>query len=55
VGEIRAEGYDVVLDEPPPGHALIMLPRTPAEEDYVTISRLFQPPRPNPRQMETAS
>jgi hypothetical protein len=48
VGRLRAAGYDVIRDEPPQGHALIMLPRLPTDRDYVTISALFDPPRLNP-------
>ena len=48
VGALRAAGYDVIPDEPPPGHALITLPAIPADEDYVAISDLFGPTRPNP-------
>ncbi len=32
VGLIREAGYDVVRNEPPPGHALIKLPSPPSEE-----------------------
>lgn len=48
VGRLRAAGYDVVRDEPPEGHALIMLPRLPTDRDYVSISELFGPPRLSP-------
>lgn len=48
VGMLREAGYDVVRDEPPEGHALVTLPRLPTDEDYVTISNLFGPPRLNP-------
>jgi hypothetical protein len=48
VGAIRELGYDVVRDEPPEGHALITLPRLPADGDYVTISDLLGPTRVNP-------
>jgi hypothetical protein len=48
VGAIRAVGFDVVPDEPPPGHALITLPRLPADEDYAAIADVFGPPEPNP-------
>ena len=48
VGRIREVGYDVVPDEPPEGHALIMLARHPADDDYETISNAFDDPRPNP-------
>jgi hypothetical protein len=44
VGKIRAAGFDVVRDEPPGGHALIMLPRLPTDDDYVTISDLYVRP-----------
>jgi hypothetical protein len=48
VGKIREAGYDVVQDEPPEGHALIMLPKVPTDLDYQRISDIFGPPRPNP-------
>jgi hypothetical protein len=48
VGRIRAAGYDVISDELPEGHALIMLPRLPADDDWTAISDLFDPPRLNP-------
>jgi hypothetical protein len=48
VGVLRSAGYDVVRDEPPPAHALIMLPPLPADEDYLVISASFSEPRENP-------
>jgi hypothetical protein len=48
VGALRAAGYDVIRDEPPPAHALIMLPRLPADDDYVVVSTTFGPARDNP-------
>jgi hypothetical protein len=48
VGALRRAGYDVIPDEPPPAHALIMLPRLPADEDYVAVSATFAEPRENP-------
>lgn len=48
VGAFRRAGYDVVPDEPPPGHALIMLPRLPVDDDYVVASATFSEPRNNP-------
>ena len=48
VGELRAAGYDVTRDGPPPAYALIMLPRLPADEDYDTVSAAFSAPRENP-------
>jgi hypothetical protein len=48
VGVLRVAGYDVIPDEPPPTHALIMLPRLPADEDYVAVSAIFGEPRENP-------
>jgi hypothetical protein len=48
VATIRRAGYEVVPDEPPEGHALIMLPRLPTDDDYQRVSDVFSPPRPNP-------
>jgi hypothetical protein len=48
VGDLRAASHDVIPDEPPPAHALIMLPRVPADEDYVTVSATFGEPQENP-------
>jgi len=48
VGELRVAGYDVIPDEPPPAHALIMLPQLPADDDYIKISALLSDPRENP-------
>lgn len=48
VGRIRSAGYNVIADEPPEDHALIMLPRLPTDDDWITISNLFDPPRENP-------
>jgi hypothetical protein len=48
VGAFRAAGYEVVPDEPPLAHALIILPRLPADEDYVTVSAVFGQSRQNP-------
>jgi hypothetical protein len=48
VGVIRHAGYNVVRDEPPEGHALITLPRLPADTDFVTIADLLGPTRVNP-------
>jgi hypothetical protein len=48
VGAIRKAGYDVVPDEPPPNHALIMLPALPADDDYLRITSILGPARPNP-------
>jgi hypothetical protein len=48
VGVLRKAGYDVIRDEPPPAHALIMLPPLPADEDYLVISAAFSQPRENP-------
>lgn len=48
VGALRAAGYDVIRDEPPPAHALIMLPRLPVDDDYVVVSATFGPARNNP-------
>jgi hypothetical protein len=47
-GELRSAGYDVVPDEPPPAHALIMLPRIPTDDDYVRIEATLSEQRPNP-------
>src|SRR3954453_14452603 len=41
VGDLRAAGYDVVRDEPPPTHALIMLDPFPADDVYVRIASIF--------------
>lgn len=48
VGVLRRAGYDVIPDEPPPAHALIMLPGVPADDDYVTVSAIFGEPTSNP-------
>jgi hypothetical protein len=48
VGAVRAVGYDVVRDEPPPAHALVMLPSIPADDDYLKISSALGEPRDNP-------
>jgi len=48
VGALRAAGYNVIPDEPPPAHALIMLPRLPTDEDYEAVSTAFGEPRANP-------
>lgn len=48
VGALRAAGYDVIPDEPPPTHALIVLRRVPADEDYRVVSEVFGEPRENP-------
>jgi hypothetical protein len=54
VGMLRGVGYDVVPDEPPPAHALIMLPRVPADDDYVTVSAIFGEPTSNPAYQQGA-
>jgi hypothetical protein len=48
VGRLREDGYDVVPDPPPEWHALITLPRLPADEDWTRVSEAFGPPRLNP-------
>ena len=50
VGELRNGGYDVIMDEPPPAHALIMLPRVPADHDFLTIASVLGEPCRNPAQ-----
>jgi len=48
VGAIRARGYDVVADEPPPGHALVVFREIPSEDDRVNLLGAFSPLRDNP-------
>jgi hypothetical protein len=48
VGTIRARGYDVVADEPPPGHALVIFNEVPTEEDRVNLLTAFSAPRNSP-------
>lgn len=48
VGTLRGAGYNVVPDEPPPAHALVMLPAVPADDDYLRVSAIFGDQRPNP-------
>lgn len=48
VGALREAGFDVVPDEPPPTHALIMLQPVPTDDDYLRITAIFGQPRQNP-------
>jgi hypothetical protein len=48
VGALRQAGFDVVRDEPPPKHALIMLEPVPTDDDYLRITAIFGTPRANP-------
>jgi hypothetical protein len=47
-GALRRLGYEVVPDEPPPAHALIMLPDVPAGHEYHEISHVFGDAAENP-------
>src|SRR5260221_6559595 len=48
VGAIRQRGYDVVQDEPPPGHALVAFSHAPTEQDRINLLGAVDPVRDNP-------
>lgn len=47
-GRIRAAGYEVLPDEPPPGHAALQLPNPPTDTDWETSRAIFDEPIRNP-------
>lgn len=51
VGRVRAAGYEVVSSPGPPGHADLVLPTPPTEDDWSALDSAFDPPRPNPATM----
>lgn len=51
VGRVRAAGYDVVPSPGPPGHADLVFPAAPTEDDWQTLDEIFDSPRPNPARM----
>lgn len=51
VGRVRAAGYDVVSSAGPPGHADLVLPNPPTDEDWTALDAAFDPPCPNPATM----
>ena len=48
VGRVRAAGYEVVSSPGPSGHADLLLPTPPTENDWSALDSAFDPPRPNP-------
>jgi hypothetical protein len=52
-GRLRAAGYEVVRSPGPPGHADLMLPNPPTDDDWRALDAAFDPPRPNPTTMRT--
>lgn len=46
VGRLRAAGYDVVSSPGPPGHADLILPNSPTDDDWQALDETFDAPRP---------
>lgn len=53
VGRIRRAGFDVVRSEGPPGHADLVLPDPPTDDDWRALEAAFDPPRHNAATMES--
>ncbi len=51
VGEIRASGYEIRATFEP-GHASLMFPGPPTDDDWETVESLFGPPQDNPAAKE---
>ena len=47
VGRLRAAGYDVVTSPGPLGHADLVLPNPPTDDDWRLLDESFDPARPN--------
>lgn len=50
-GRLRAAGYEVVSSPGPPGHADLLLPNPPTDNDWRALGAAFDSPRPNPATM----
>ncbi len=51
VGRLRAAGYDVVSSLGPPGHADLILPNPPTDDDWQALDKTFDAARPSPATM----
>lgn len=52
-GRLRAAGYEVVSSPGPLGHADLLLPNPPTNDDWRALDAAFDPSRPHPATMRT--
>lgn len=51
VGRLRDAGYDVMSSAGPRGHADLVFPGPPSDDDWLRLDTSFDPARPNPATM----